>query len=155
MALALRDPNTIYLGGGQTVGGEAGMTRVNEYVAIEAITPGMLLEYHNDSGTLKWGVHDSADAAVSPVFALEQLFLNKGVDDAYAAGDLVEAGIMHTGSKVWAIIPSGQNIAPGALLQSNGDGKLKALATGVGKFVALESSGGAVTADTRLRIEVL
>lgn len=155
MAITRRDPNTIYLGGGEGPGGQGGMTMDNEYVAIEAITPGMLLEPHNDSGVLKWGVHDAADDPVSAIFAIEQIELNLGVDDAYAAGDLVKAGYMHTGSKVWAIIPSGQNISPTALLQSNGDGKLKALGSGVGAFRALESSGGAVTVDTRLRVEVL
>lgn len=155
MAITRLAPNTIYLGGGEGPGGQGGYTLVNEYVAIESITPGMLLEYHNDGGTLKWGVHDSADDPISPTVALEQIEMNLGVDDAYAAGDLVKAAILKTGSTFWGIIPSGQNIAPGARLQSNGDGKLKAAASGSVKFVALESSGGAVTADTRIRVEVL
>src|SRR5690606_15193849 len=29
------------------------------------ITPGMLVELHNDSGALKWGVHDSANDPVA------------------------------------------------------------------------------------------
>ena len=73
MAITKRAPKTIYLGGGDGPGGESGCTVVNEYVAIEAITPGMLLEYHNDSGTLKWGVHDSADQPVQVTVALEQI----------------------------------------------------------------------------------
>lgn len=154
MSITKRNPNTIYLGGGLP-GGEGGMTLVNDLVTIGVVTPGMLVEYRNDSGTLKWGVHDTADDPVLPAVALEQIELNKGVDNNYAAGDLIKVGILRPGSQFWGLIPSGQNISPGAILQSNGDGKLKAAGTGVKKFVALESSGGAVTADTRLRVEVL
>ena len=160
MAITKRPPNTIYLGGGDGPGGESGCTVINDYVAIESITPGMLLEYHNDSGTLKWGVHDAAADQGSVVVALDQTLLNLGVDDAYAAGDLVMAGALRPGATFWGIIPSGQNISPAGKLQSNGDGKLKAATAdtadaNVARFVALESSGGAVTADTRIRVEVL
>lgn len=146
MAITRRAPNTIHLGGP--------ITRVNEYVAIESITPGMLLEGHNDSGAFKWGVHDSADAAAQRVFALEQISLNKGVADPYAAGDLVEAAIFLPGSTVWAIIPSGQDIAMGDMLQSNGDGKVKELGSGQAIGVSLDAPG-AVTVDTRIRMEVI
>ena len=160
MAITKRPPNTIYLGGGDGPGGESGCTNINDYVAIEQITPGMLLEYHSDSGTLKWGVHDSATDIGSIVVALDQPFLNLGVDDVYAAGDLVLAGALRNGATFWGIVPSGQNIAVAAKLQSNGDGKLKVAtadtaAANVAKFVALESSGGAVTVDTRIRVEVV
>lgn len=154
MSITKRNPNTIYLGGGDGPGGESGCTNINDYVAIETIRPGMLLEYHNDSGTLKWGVHDSADEPAQVVVALDQPFLNKGVDDDYAAGDLVLAGALRPGATFWGLIPSGQNIAPGARLQSNGDGKLKAAASGDVRFVSLDGPG-AVTADTRIRVEVL
>lgn len=154
MAITKRNPNTIYLGGGDGPGGESGCTNINDYVAIEAITPGMLIEYHDDSGTMKWGVHDSADDVVQVVVALDQPFLNKGIDDAYAADDLVLAGQLRSGSVFYGIIPSGQTIALGATLQSNGDGKLKAAASGDVRFKSLDGPG-AVTADTRIRVEVL
>lgn len=160
MAIVKRAPNTIYLGGGDGPGGESGCTVINDYVAIESITPGMLLEYHNDSGTLKWGVHDAAADVQPAAIALDQTHLNLGVDDVYAAGDLVMAGVLRKGATFWGLIPSGQNIDPGAKLQSNGDGKLKAAtadtaAAGVAMYLALESSGGAVTVDTRIRVEVV
>src|SRR5688572_7774846 len=136
------------------------MTLINDYVAIETITPGMLLELHDDSGVAKWGVHDGAADMVGAIVAIEQIELNKGVDDNYAAGDLVKAGALRRGCFFWGIIPSGQNISVAQLLQSNGDGKLKdatadTAAANVGRFRALESSGGEVTVDTRLRVEVL
>jgi len=152
MAVTKNNPNTIHLGGP--------ITLINEYVALGAITPGMLVEYHNDSGTLKWDVHDAAADVQIPYVALNQAELNKEVDDAYAAGDLVAVGALTVGSQFWGIIPSGQNISPAAYLQSNGDGKLKAAtadtaAAAVAKFQAVETSGGAVTADTRIRVEVV
>jgi hypothetical protein len=147
MALTQRNPNTVYLGGP--------ITRVNDKVAIEAITPGMLLELHDDSGVAKWGVHDAADDPVPLVVALDKLIMNEGIDDAYAAGDLVEAGVLGPGSAFYGIIPSGQDIDVAERLQSNGDGKLKTAGSGDVRFVSLDDSGGAVTADTRIRVEVL
>lgn len=146
MSVTIYDPNTIFLGGGEK-------TVINEYVAIEAITPGMICEYHNDSGAKKWGVHDSADDDVEAFVLNNQIIDNHDVDTACAAGDLVEVLSLTAGATFWALIPSGQNVVFGARLQSNGDGKLKALGSGKAKFLALEASG-AVTADTRLRVEV-
>lgn len=154
MAVTANPPNTIYLGGGDGAGGESGITYVNDMQAVEAITPGMLLEMHDDGGTRGWGVHDTADDPVVPVaVALEQIFMNQGVDDAYADGDLVYAGVLQPGSQFWAIIPSGQDIAIGDRLQSNGDGKLKAAAGGDVRFVS-HTDSGAVTVDTRIVVEV-
>lgn len=156
MAITKRSPNTIYLGGGHGPGGEGGYTLVNDLVAIETITPGMLLEPHDDSGTSKWGVHDSVDdATVQPIIAMEQSEMNLTVDDNYAAGDLVKAAYGMPGSLWWMIVASGVTVANEGLLQSNGAGKLKALATGVARFRAKESSGGALAADTRMRVEVI
>lgn len=146
MAITPKAPNTIWLAGPGT--------EINEYAAIESLTPGTVLEYHNDSGTLKFGVHDSADDPCEPIVALNFPELNKGIDDPYAAGDLVKAVHLQPGAVFYGLIPSGQNISPGDRLQSNGDGKLKALGSGVARFIALETSGGAVTVDTRIRVEV-
>lgn len=139
-------PNTVYLGGGTK-------TVINHLKAVEAITPGMVCEYHNDSSELKWGVHDSADDDVEAFVLNNQVIDNAGIDTACAAGDLVEVLALGAGATFYAIIPSGQNITRGARLQSNGDGKLKALGSGKAKFLALESSG-AVTEDTRIKVEV-
>jgi hypothetical protein len=115
----------------------------------------MLVEYHNDSGVLKWGVHDSADEPVHRAVALEQIEFNKGVDDTYAAGDLVKVGVLVPGSQFWGLIPSGQNITQGARLQSNGNGMLKAAASGEVAFVAVESVDASALTTARIRVEVL
>lgn len=150
MALARRTQNTVMIRPSQLPADQIDCT----LAAVEAITPGMLVELHNDSGALTWGVHDSANDPVARAVALDQVELNKGIDDAYAAGDLVKVGYLKSGDRFYGIIPSGQNITQGAVLQSNGDGKLKAFSSGPGGFIAA-SSPGSVTEDTRLWVEVL
>jgi hypothetical protein len=150
MAITKRVPNTIAIRPATVPPNRIN----NDLVAVEAITPGMLVELHNDSGTLKWGVHDSANQPVARAVALDEIELNHGIATAYSAADLVKVGYFYPGDRFYGIIPSGQNITQGALLQSNGDGKLKAYSTGPGGFVAA-SSPGSVVADTRLWVEVL
>jgi hypothetical protein len=151
MALTRKAPNTIHLGGPKVV--------VNEYVASAAITPGYLIELHSDSGTLSWRKNASATEQVTIAVALDAPMFNEGIDDDYADGDLVEAAYLQPGSVFYGLIPSGQDIAVGDFLQSNGDGLLKeATATtataNVAKFQSLDAPGS-VTAETRLRVVVI
>lgn len=149
------DPNTIYLGGGHGPGGEHGGVIVNDKATSAIVTPGMLVETHNSSGAARWRPH-AASAGTFPqrAFALDEPYMNRGVDDNYAAGDLCQVLIALPGSVIWAIVPSGQNIDADDKLESNGDGKLKAGTTyPIAK--ALDSTGGAVLVDTRVRAEVL
>lgn len=151
MALARRVPNQIMVSPAELPPERMRTDRA----AVESITPGMLIEPHNDATYgLSWGVHDSANEPAMRCVALDFKENNEGIDVAYDAGDVVKAGYLHTGDIFYGIIPSGQNITQGALLQSNGDGKLKAYSTGSGGFVAV-SSPGAVVVDTRLWVEVL
>jgi len=145
MSISKRAPNTIHLGGEVTI--------VADIPAIETITPGMLVEVHDNAGAIAYGVHDSADTPATRAVALEQIMQNKLISDTYAAGDLMRVGVMHPGSQFLAIIPSGQTITQGAVLQSNGDGKLKAVGSGFGAYVAVESV--TALADSRIRVEVL
>lgn len=158
MSIERPNPNTIYLGGGGP-GGEEGITYVNDIVAGATITPGMLIETYNDGLVTKWRPHSAAAGVASRAVALEQLMLNKGVDDNYAAGDLVQAGILKAGSMFWGLIPSGEDIANQDFLQSNGDGLMKeatasTAAAGVAHYKAHDNLG-AVTANTRCRVEVI
>lgn len=146
MAITKQNPNRIHLGGPVVV--------VNDIVANGAITPGHLLI--RASG--KYLAHNSAGAATSPTFALEQDHLNKGVTDAYADGDLVRAGIGSPGSTFWALIPSGQVIADGGKLKSNGDGTLIAfVASGTTAPIceAVEAKTAVGPSTSRIRVQVL
>lgn len=149
-----RSPRTIYLGGGVGPGGRGGFTPVDDTVTTGTPLPGMLAEIYDDSGVRKWRAHSSsAGTFAQKAFYLERLNDNQDIETAYVAGELALVGIMHPGSIVYAIIPSGQNVVAGDPLESNGDGKLKEGTTApVGR--ALESPG-VVNADTRIRVEVL
>jgi len=122
-----------------------------EYSASVAITPGMLLEVES-AGTVK--PHSSADAAVAPIFALEREEMGKDIDTAYAIGDCVKSGHFGPGMRVNALIPSGQNLARGAYVQSNGNGMVKAIASGTRLGWVVEATG-AVTETTRCIIELV
>jgi hypothetical protein len=144
MSVTRSDPNTIYLGGGRT--------QVGDLAAAAAITPGHLVERDDVGGVIRWKLA-SADIAGPPAVATEQSMVNKGVSDAYAAGDLMEVSVLHKGGTAWMFIASGQNISAGDLLGSAGGGTLKSGAT-VARFSALETTG-AVTVLTRVRVEAL
>lgn len=121
-----------------------------EYAASVAITPGMLLEVES-AGTIK--PHSSADAAAAPVFALEREEMGKDIDTAYAIGDTVKSGHFHPGCRVNALVPSGQNLAKGAYVQSNGDGRVKAVASGTRLGFVVEAVNA--TASSRCIIELV
>lgn len=151
MALTKRAPNTIHLGGH--------MTPLGEWIGSETITPGDLLEFFDDSGKMKLRKHSGAAEMPRTIIALEKLLHNKGVDDTYAAGEIVYAAELHKGSTWWARVPSGQDIAAGDALQSNGNGMLRAAdattaTAGVYAFQA-ENAIGLVAATTRVKAMVV
>ena len=146
MAITLRTPNTIWLGGPRT--------EIGDIAASETILPGHLVERFNNGGIWRYRKHATAAASTVRAVATEQSMLNKGVDDAYAAGDLMEVTECATGCYMWMFIASGQNIVAGQKLESAGDGTLRAFAAGVALFAATETKAN-VTALTRIRVEAL
>lgn len=145
MSITKQNPRTIHLGGR--------VVEVNDVAAGVAITPGMLLLRYSSSG-VKYKPHDSASIEAVPVVALNPSMLNKSIDDTYSIGDLVEAAVGEKGATFYMLIPSGQNVAAGAMLESNGDGKLKAGTTHP-LFAALEDVNNAAgPGDARIRVEV-
>lgn len=151
MAITRLNPNTIYLGGPRT--------EINDIGAKAAITPGMLVERVNTSGVLQWQKHATAGGANARSVATEQSMINKGISDDYATGDLVEVSEGAGGTSFLMFIASGQAIVHGQKLESAGDGTLRALASGVALFQAIENktnngSGGAGSL-VRIRVEVV
>jgi hypothetical protein len=146
MATTQNDPTTVFLGGPKTV--------VASLAASAAITPGHLIERFNSSGVVRLRKSATAGANVPRIVALDQPTQNKGVDDAYAANDLVEAVVAAPGTSLWMLIGSGENIAAGGKLESAGNGKLRALASGTPLFTALENKdNSAGSTDVRIRVE--
>jgi hypothetical protein len=146
MSITRYNPNTVFLGGDRT--------QINDLAVSEAVTPGHLVERFNNAGVTRWRKHATAAGATAMAVATEQSMLNLGPDDAYAANDLAEVSVLHKGATAWMFIASGQNITFGQKLESAGNGTLRALAAGVALATSLENTG-AVTAQTRLRVEAI
>ncbi len=112
-----------------------------EAVAGGAITPGHLVTLNSASKLI---VHNVARGKAAACFAVENDLNGKGIDDAYANNDYVQAEYLMTGCEVYALVAANAAaIAVGDLLESAGDGTLR-------KFVGLtDNSGG--TANTTLQ----
>lgn len=154
MSITVYEPNRILLWG------DLDGTIVNDVPAGAAITPGMLVEFYNVGGVQKLRPNSSATSVPTLLVAVENTMHNKGIDDAYEINDRVLARSLESGDIIYALIPSGQNIALGDYLQSNGDGKLKAATSaaasaGVAKFQCVHVAPGAVTKDTRVRVQII
>jgi hypothetical protein len=118
-------------------------------VAKEALKPGHLIEINAG----EWRKHATAGGAAGAIFALERDELGKGIDVEYAIGDRVKAGFFAPGDRVNAILPSGQDGAEGAEVESDGAGRLKVGTTKpVGRLAA---ASGALTADTRVPVIIV
>jgi len=146
MAVTKNDPNTIYLGGERV--------QINDLAVSEAVTPGHLVERFNNAGVIRFRKHTTGGGDTARLVATEQLMVGRGVDDDYAANDLVEVSAGQAGAHFWMFIASGQDIAAGDLLESAGNGTLAILASGKALFSALENKP-TVTALTRIRVEVV
>ena len=151
MAVQIRDPNTIHLGGE--------ITMVADLAAGEAIIPGALV----DRAAGAYVNHAAAGGLAQPAFALEQAMMNAGqdqdphvltIDHPYAADDLMMVGVGKPGSTFYALLASGENVTDGAELDSNGDGKLKA-GTTAPPVRAIEDVNNTSGANTRIRVEVI
>lgn len=96
------------------------------------IAPGMLIE-RTSTNTVR--PHSTAGGNASPIFALEMPFIGingafgegRNFDSAYeTSGETVRFVVAQRGSEINALLAagSGQDVAIGDLLQSNGDGYL-------------------------------
>lgn len=120
-------------------------------VASAAITPGMLVQ-----GVTSVAPHSTAGGRAVAAFACEREEMGKGIDTVYAIGDTVKVANLPPGSRVYAIIPSGQNIAEGGALESNGNGMFRAFAAGTVILRALEAvNNTAGPGAVRIRSEVV
>lgn len=142
MAITRNNPGTIYLGGPRT--------EENTHAAAEVLTPGMFVELDNVSGTIRW--KKAAAAGPSKSFVTEASMQNRGINDTYAIGDLVEVSIGAPGTTVYAIVPSDAALEAGDILEHDGNGQLVERTSGIGIARAIENQGAGAT---RLRVEVL
>lgn len=109
---------------------------VEEYVAVAAITPGMLVEV-TSAGKVQ--AHSTANGAAVPAFANEDEFQGKTIADAYAIGDRVQVWIPQRGDVVYGLLAGGESASIGDFLTSNADGALQV-------FSASDADDGAIVA---------
>lgn len=121
-----------------------------ERAATEAILPGHLIMHASATTCSK----NTANAAnVARAFALEREELGKTLTDAYASGDTVKEAVCYPGCRVYALIPSGQNISVEEYLEADNAGRL--VTHNVGTRLARALEAVIATADTRIRVEIV
>jgi hypothetical protein len=147
MSITRSNPNTVFLGGQRTI--------VGDLAIAAALKPGALVQRDYVGGVVRWKAA-VADIDGPPAVLLDLPYANKGVDDAYAVGDLADVAILHKGATAWMFIASGATVEHGDLLGSQGtNGQLKLGATKA-LFTAIERPAVAPYADlTRIRVEAL
>ena len=153
MSITRYPPNTVLLSNGA----DDPVPIINDLVASEAVTPGMLVErFQASAGVAKFRKHSTAAGATAKLVALNQSMLNRGVDTAYAIGDLMEVAVMRPGSTAWMLIGSGVSVVAGAKLESAGNGLLRALTGANPLFTALvDTDNTAGPSSMRIKVEAL
>lgn len=147
MPIEKLNPHTIWLGGSIEVLDD------REFPASAAITPGMLVEMFDDTGAPKFRAQSSSAAEVARSVALDRAEFNKTIDDPYAIDDVVKVGYLNAGSTFYGLVPSGETVNKGDMLQSTGDGTLSA-AGGYAPFQSLDDLG-TTTALVRCRVQII
>jgi len=124
---------------------------------VGGITPGFLVERNASN---KYQPHSSAAGIASPIFAVENMLLGKGIDDAYIVdNEAVLAQFCKPGDHVYALLEAGGGnvTAVGTLLNSNGAGLLQVGATlPVARALeVVDNDPGTDGAAMRVRVEVI
>jgi hypothetical protein len=128
--------------------------RAAEARAAGALKPGHLLQ-HDASGNVV--VHATAGGYAEAMFAKEDSFQGKTIDDAYASGDLVQIHRAQKADEIYAFVPAAAAaIILTDFLTSNGDGTVKKAASTDQRLFkpleALDNSGGGSPARLRIRV---
>jgi len=91
-------------------------------------------------------------------FALENDIIGRGIDDAYAVGEVIQVGCFGSGTEVYAYLAAGENVSAGAALVGDGAGALEAVGSEVNQdqviAFAAESLNNTTSFRARIRIEV-
>lgn len=123
--------------------------RLEERVAAAAITPGHLVEFTSADTVQK---HSTAVGVAENAFAVEDALQGKTINDAYAAGDLVQIDIAAAGAERLVWIAVSQTIVKGDKLTSAGNGNLKKVAAGTDYPIAVAAEAVTTDASTPQRI---
>lgn len=154
--------------------------RAYEGLAVANIRPGMLINIRSGSNVTDGeltvpgrardvGPHNVAAGAGPAMFAREMDLVGNNIDDVYETGDTVLYFTAQAGDRVFALLAAGQDVASGALLESAGNGYLRAVTAGSGAATpvtfpgaaiaraleAIDNDPGTASAPVRIKVEVL
>lgn len=144
-----------------------GGTEQDEGIASGAVSPGMnvvLTQLAAINGRDTWvagasnavgtGTSDTPTGAQLTIAKEAVLNQGKTVDDAYADGDNLFLHHAKPGDVLLVLVASGQTVLKGRGLSAASTGKFTVV-TSNAPCIALETSGGALAADTLVRVLVL
>lgn len=126
-----------------------------ERKAGAAVRPGDLVSLNSSDKVIK---HPTAGGPAVAMFAHEDALQGNGIDDNYAADDIVFHAIQRPGDHVYAWLSGGENASIGSYLSSNGDGALKVAGSTDSRLaVALEAVNASDSndVDERIRVRIL
>ena len=125
---------------------------IEEYAAVGAITPGMLIEV-TSAGKVQ--PHASSAGRALPMFALEDELQGRGIDVPFVANERVQCWLPGRGDMVYGLLADGETADIGEWLESNGDGYLKVGTTNpIGQAVEAVDMSGSTGEDPTGRIIV-
>lgn len=117
-----------------------------EVKAGAAITPGDLIAYSAAGSPPAATRHATAGGGAQPMFALDSVEQNLGIDDNYATNDRLQAVIARPGTLMRGRVAAGAPaIVFGDLLESAGDGTLRKVLAGARATLAVGTGNAGVT----------
>jgi len=147
----------------KTIVGKAYLNIRDQAVATAvAITPGALVERVGGATTVQ--AHSTAGGVAEKLFALEDTFQGKGIDDNYAVSVPIMLWSPIPGERVFALTDqtSGVSVAIGDFLISQGDGTLTPYAgasAGADEFpnsiVGVALAAGVAGTDLRVMVQIV
>lgn len=138
-----------------------------EAQAAAAITPGHFVEY-TSAGKVQ--VHGNAGQNMAPMVAVENDLIGDEIGTAYAADDNVLFHICPPGTVVYSFLATGNNVAIGDLLESDGAGGWQAhtpqavdeggaatytIYLNAARAIALEALNNASGSQSRLKVLIV
>lgn len=136
-------PNTILLQG------ELSRVHMERFAGAAGIMPGDCLMINADN---EFVVQATAGGNHPFIVAKENDLIGATIDDAYADEDVIPAHFAQPGDKVYARLTTSQTITMDEMLEYDGTGKLRVLASG--KAVA-QAAEAVTTTGTAARIKVI
>lgn len=125
---------------------------VEEAIAEEVISPGALIERIAGGNVQN---HSTSTGVGESMFATEDEFAGKTIDDDYAAGAYTQCLIARPGDVVYAWLAAGQTAVIGSKLASDGAGGLTVSATNP-VAVAIEAVDlDGVSENARILVNIL